>query len=194
MNALDAKKQLILEQELRFADAIARAVFEKPKVSYWMVLLPILFVFFVYRMQQYKQGRRKFKDDFMITRRRALEAAYQALVMNSAPDIESVIRQATLGQALQGPYRDWVSVQTGLYCDLLAAEGKNFDALVRTVYSNRGVFLLMLNRLSTVERAFYSALQGDEAMSRTAGAADIIATIETQSRQLRRQLAEQIFP
>jgi len=49
----------------------------------------------------------------------------------------------------------------------------------------------VLNRLSTVEKNFYAALTPHlEADESTAG---IIATIESRSQQLRRELAEQIF-
>ena len=42
MKGLERKQELILEQELVFANAIGAAVFEKPRISYWMVLIPIL--------------------------------------------------------------------------------------------------------------------------------------------------------
>jgi hypothetical protein len=194
MSALDAKKALILARESRFADAVGAAVFVKPRVSVWMVLLPILFVFFAYRMQQYKQGRRKFASDFMLTRRRALDAACRAVAAGSAVDVENLVRQAALPAELEPAYRDWVSVQAELYRELLIADGRQFEELARSISTSRGAFLLHLNRLSAAEKGFYDALQRSGKVPRTGDAADIIVTIETRSRQLRRELAEQVFP
>ncbi len=75
--------------------------------------------------------------------------------------------------------------------DLLAADGDSFESLVRAAYRNRTDYLLTLNRLNTVEKEFYTALKPH--MGAAEGAADIIATIESQSQRLRRELAEQIF-
>jgi len=47
MKGLERKQELILEQERAFANALGAAVFDKPRISYWMVLLPILFLYFV---------------------------------------------------------------------------------------------------------------------------------------------------
>jgi len=49
-DSIDRKRELILGRELAFANAWSGAVREA-KVSFWMVLLPILFVYFMYRMQ-----------------------------------------------------------------------------------------------------------------------------------------------
>jgi hypothetical protein len=77
------------------------------------------------------------------------------------------------------------------YMDLLSASGDSFESLVRAAYRNRTDYLLILNRLTTMEREFYSALKPH--MGTAEGASDIIATIESQSQKLRRELAEQIF-
>ncbi len=191
MTALARKKDLILQRELVFANAIGEAVLEKPKVNFWMVLIPILFVYFVYRMQTFKSSRVKFDEEFMTTRRRAMDAALDAVEASGRPDIDAVVRNASLAEALKEPYAEWVSALVGYYSDLLAADGDSFEALVRATYRSRTDYLLVLNRLSTVEKNFYAALTPHlEADESTAG---IIATIESRSQQLRRELAEQIF-
>jgi hypothetical protein len=60
--------------------AIGAAVFEKPKVSFWMVLIPLLFLYFIYRMQRYRNGRVKFDEEFMVTRRRVMDLAVESAV------------------------------------------------------------------------------------------------------------------
>jgi hypothetical protein len=191
MKTLAQKKEIILQSELAFANAIGAAVFEKPSVSFWMVLIPILFLHFIYRMQRFKSGRMKFDEEFMTTRRRAMDAALRAVETNGRPDMGEVARNSGLPAPLQEPYMSWVKTLAEYYMDLLSASGDSFESLVRAAYRNRTDYLLILNRLTTMERGFYSALKPH--MGTAEGASDIIATIESQSQKLRRELAEQIF-
>jgi len=191
MKSLERKKELILQRELLFANAIGAAVFEKPKVSFWMVLIPILFLYFVYRMQRFKSGRMKFDQEFMTTRRKALVLAVEALETGVKPNIDRIARVSGITDALEKHYASWLRTLVDYYDDLLAAEGDTFEALVRSAYHNRTNYLLTLNRLNTVEKEFYSALKPQ--LAATEGAPAVIAAIEEHSRRLRRDLAEQIF-
>ena len=191
MKGLERKKELILQRELAFSNAVGAAVFEKPKVSFWMVLVPLLFLYFIYRMQRYKSGRMRFDEEFMTTRRRAMNIAFEAVEAGSRPDIDRIARESGLTEALEKPYASWLKVLVDFYMDLLAANGDSFESLVRSAYRNRTNYLLTLNRLGTVEKEFYAAVKPQ--LAATEGAAAVIATIETQSHQLRRDLAENIF-
>lgn len=191
MNEIARKKELILKRELTFANAIGSMVIEKPRVSFWMVLIPILFLYFIYRMQRYKNGRSKFDEEFMTTRRRAMNLAVEAVETGEKPDIDRIVRQAGLSDTLEQSYASWVRVLVEYYVDLLSAEGDSFESLVRSVYRSRTNYLLILSRLGTVEKEFYQALKPQ--LAATEGAGEIIAAIEKQSQQLRRKLAEQIF-
>jgi len=191
MKGLNQKKEFILARELAFANAVGAAVFEKPKVSFWMVLVPLLFLYFIYRMQRYKSGRMKFDEEFMTTRRRAMNLALEAVETGTRPDIDRIARESGLTEAHEKPYASWLKVLVDFYMDLLAANGDSFDSLVRSAYRNRTNCLLTLNRLSTVEREFYAAVKPQ--LAATEGAAAVIATIETESQRLRRDLAENIF-
>jgi len=185
------KKELILAQEKIFANQISRAVFEKPKVNYWMILLPLLFIYFVYRMQKYKNGRLKFDEDFMITRRRAIDVAVEALTQGVQPDVDLVVQQSTLDGPLVKAYESWVRVLVEYYMDLLSADGASFASLARSAYGSATNYLLFVNRLGMAERSFYGALR--ERLESMEGAASIISTIEQRSQELRRNLAQEIF-
>lgn len=156
-----------------------------------MILLPILFLYFIYRMQQYKHGRTKFDREFMITRQRALEIAVDAVEQDKQADVDSVVRQSSLPDPLREPYKLWVAALTEYYMDLLSATGDTFQSLVRSAYGNSANYLLALNRLGTAERQFYSALKPQ--LTQTEGAVAVISLIEEQSHQLRRELANTIF-
>jgi hypothetical protein len=191
MTTLAQRRGIILQRELAFANAIGATVIDKPKVSFWMVLIPILFVYFIYRAQRFKSDRMKFDEEFMITRRRAMDTAFAAVEANGRADMDTVVRDASLPEELQEPYAAWMNALVDHYTDLLVADGDSFDALVRATYRSRTDYLLALNRLTAAEKDFYKALKPH--LSAAEGAADIIATIEAQSQQLRRELAEQIF-
>jgi hypothetical protein len=192
MTDLNKKKELILERELAFANAISAAVFEKPKVSFWMVLIPFLFLYFLYGMQKYKSGRMKFDADFMVTRRRALDMAAEALDAQRQPDVIGTIRQYGLTDDLEKPYAAWIDVLIDHYSDLLTAEGDNYETLVRKAYHTRINYLESLNHLNLVEKEFYAAIKHN--LVATDSAVDIIATIESESHRLRQDLADQVFP
>jgi hypothetical protein len=191
MKYLDKKKELILARELAFANAVGAAVFEKPRVSFWMVLIPLLFLYFIYRMQKYKNGRMKFDEDFMVTRRRALDLAIEALESDHRINLSQAVHQYGLSDELEKPYAAWMGVLVDHYLDLLAVDGDSYDTLVHKAYHNRTNYLLILNRLNTVEKEFYAAIKPKLASAE--GAADIIATMEKESQRLRRDLAEQVF-
>jgi hypothetical protein len=127
----------------------------------------------------------------MTTRRRAMNLAFEAVEAGTRPDIDRIARESGLTEALEKPYASWLKVLVDFYMDLLAANGDSFESLVRSAYRNRTNYLLTLNRLSTVEKEFYAAVKPQ--LAATEGAAAVIATIETQSQQLRRDLAESIF-
>jgi hypothetical protein len=193
MTPLSRKRELILGRELAFADAVGAAVFEKPKVSFWMVLLPILFVYFIYRMQRFKNGRKQFNEEFMTTRRRAMDVALQAVEEGGKPDVTQMARESGLPEGPAKGYAAWVRALVDHYMDLLKAEGDSFEGLVRSAYRSRTDYLLTLNRLNAVEREFYGALKPHLAQG-AEGVADIISTIQDRSERLRRDLAEVIFP
>ena len=191
MNDQARKRDAILNREAVFANAIGAAVFEKPKVSYWMVLIPILFVYFFYRIQKYKKCRQDFDRQFMTARRQAMELAEAAVASGQNADVAAAARRSGLPDALEAPFAAWLRALTAYYMDLLKADGDTFDALVRSAYPDRTGFLLDLNRLDQVEKDFYTALK--PRLAATEGAAEIIAVIQTRSRELRRQMAHQIF-
>ena len=191
MKGFEQKKEMILQRELMFANAIGAKVFEKPQVHFWMVLIPILFLYFIYRMQRFKSGRMKFDQEFMTTRRKAMDLAVEALETGVKPNIDRIARESGITDALEKPYAAWLRALVEHYDDLLAANGESFEALVRSAYHNRTNYLLTLNRLNTVEKEFYAALKPQ--LAATEGAAAVIEAIEEHSRRLRRDLAEQIF-
>jgi hypothetical protein len=191
MKGLEQKKELILQRELLFANEIGSIVFEKPKVSFWMILIPILFLYFVYRMQKFKNGRLKFNEEFMVSRRRAMEIAFESVKTGSKPNIDQAVREIGLSDALEKPYASWLRVLVDYYTDILSAEGDSLESLTRSAYRGKTEYLLNLNRINSVEKEFYAALK--PRMADAEGADEIIAIIQRESQRLRRDLADSMY-
>ncbi|MFH1134641.1 MAG: NF038143 family protein [Pseudomonadota bacterium] len=184
-------REMILEQELAFANAVGAGLFEKPKVDYWMILIPLLFLYFYYRLRKYKSGRLKFNQEFMSSRKLALDLAVRALETGEKPRDKDIIQWSGVSKALEKPYAAWIKGLVDYYLELLAAPGGTFEDLARSAYRNQTEFLLSLNRLSALERDLYAAIKPN--LTDLEGTGEIIALIEERSRTLRRDLAESIF-
>lgn len=64
----------ISEYEEQRAAKIAEKLIEKPQLSIMMILFPLLFLTFVTQMKRYKARREIFRDEYLFTRKLALEA------------------------------------------------------------------------------------------------------------------------
>ena len=188
---LTQKKEIILGHELTFANKIGATVFEKPKVSIWMVFIPILFLYFIFRMQKFKNDRIKFDEEFMTARRKAMDVALGASAADVMTETSGATQSPELPVPLQKPYFSWIKTLSSHYLDLLSANGDDFESLIREAYCNRDNYLLTLDRLNNAEKEFYTALK--PLMAQVEGTAQIIATIESESRRLRSETAYRIF-
>ena len=192
-NTMAQKRDLILAEERRFASLVSAQVIDKPKLAVWMILIPVFFVFYFWQLSRYSDGRKTFAEKFLITRKRALEQAFQSAAASKGPDIEQVVQVADIPEAIRKDYRRWVAVLVDHYRDLILAHGSSYAALVRSVYKSRTNYLLFLNRLNQVEREFDAALKPHIAET-TENANGIIKLMEESTGSIRRRLAEEIFP
>lgn len=188
---LTQKKEIILRHELAFANKVGASVFDKPKISYWMIFIPILFLYFIYRMQKYKNNRIKFDEEFMTAHRKALDNAFHAAEASSRTEMNKVAWGSELPAPLQKPYASWIKTLSSHYLDLLTADGNDFESLVRAAYHNHDNYLFTLDGLNAAEKEFYTALK--PLMAQVEGTDGIIAVIESQSRLLRSETALRIF-
>ncbi|RPJ14087.1 MAG: hypothetical protein EHM30_10740 [Desulfobacteraceae bacterium] len=166
-------------------------MFEKPKVSIWMIFIPILFLYFIFRMQKFKNDRIKFDEEFMRARRKAMDVALGASAADRISEIGGAAQYPELPAPLQKPYAAWIKTLSSHYLDLLSADGDDFESLIRKAYCNRENYLLTLDRLNNAEKEFYAALK--PLMAQVEGTAKIISTIESESRRLRSETAYRIF-
>ncbi|MCG2755132.1 MAG: NF038143 family protein [Desulfobacteraceae bacterium] len=192
MNLELSKKTLILEDEERFAYVVSESVFEKPQISVWMVLIPIILVFHMYRHQRYVNNRKSFAENYLIDRRQALEEAYSSFTDNRKPDFAELIKLSDVPNGAAKKYNAWLEMIASHYQNLFHAEGDSYDALIRSSYKNRANYLRFLNKLNDVERQFNAALK--PCLEKTAESVDEIVTqMEKCSEALRKDQAIRIF-
>jgi hypothetical protein len=194
LDSLNTRKKWIMDQERRFARDLAREVIYLPGVSMGMILIPIILVYHMYRHNNAVKGRRDFVDHYLLSRSRSLEEACSALAERRLPDIDGVVAKAVdLPASARSAYKEWITVLTRHYVDLLQGAGDDYQALVQRVYRNRTNYLLFLNQMNQLEKSLNSALI-DQLAETTANVSETIARIEAASAQLRRLQAEALFP
>ena len=193
MVSLNDKKELILARERKFAAQLGRLVLSKPKLHTWMILIPFLFVFFIQDLMKYKNGRRAFTDNYLLSHEKALKEAEDILAQGRKPDTEAIARQADLKGKAQEKYAEFLTLLVEHYISLLQARGDSYESLVRSAYGNsRTNFLLYTNLLSQAEKKLNQALTKQLSKDQE-GVNDTIQKMEVGSNQLRRDEAEQIF-
>lgn len=159
MNSIDRKKKEILAHERRFAFKLGEHVLEKPKMNIWMILIPIIIVYHMFRFQKYVDGKNKFAQNYLKTREQALESAGSAVAEGKAKDVNSITAQIPLPAGARGPYSHLLSVLADHYVALLQADGETIDALLRRAYRSRTDYLLFFNQLSQAEKSLNAALR-----------------------------------
>jgi hypothetical protein len=143
----DRKRALILDHETAFAHALASRVIDRPEISVWMVLLPLLLVYFFQRRKIFKTASAAFAEHYLKPRRRALE-----IVAGS----ESLDEQSE-ATPLQQADAALIDVLAGHYRRLLAARGDDYKALVLASYRNASEYRDYLDRLEKTHDAIDAA-------------------------------------
>ena len=160
MLTIEAKKDLILEYEERFAYELGLVIIPKPKLSAWMILIPIILIFHVYRYKKYVEGRRAFAANHMISRRRAADETMEAIRQNRPVNLDALSAKAKLpSKEAHRDYRQWITVLMAYYQDLLTAQADDFNTLIKLAYRSRANYLLTLNQLNVVERKLNATLK-----------------------------------
>jgi hypothetical protein len=199
LTTLETNYRLILDHEQRFARALAVRVVDKPQLSVWMVLIPIIFLHFMHRMQTFKAGIEACSREFLYTKKRALDLAFDIVRKDSqnrpaaaAPPEEGEEAGLDKTREVRGNQLKEIRLLAEHYLKLFKAGGDTYEALVKNAYRNRDLYSGFLNKLEQAEkevnRAALHALSGPENLS------EIASKIETGAKILREEEARAIFP
>jgi hypothetical protein len=198
LTTLEANYRLILDREERFARAVAVRVVEKPQLSVWMLLIPIIFLHFMHRMQTFKAGVETCSREFLYTRKRALDLAFDA-VQRGLPSVPAAAIPAEEGDGqasgkvagIRAGQLAEIRIFAEHYLRLFRTEGDTYEALVKSAYGSPAVYARFLGELEQAEkevnRAALHALGSEQHL------ADITSKIESAAKTLRREEAQAIF-
>lgn len=193
MTSIEEKKKQILANETKLANRIAREVLQKPELSLWMILIPIIFVYYFYSFNRYTTAKKEFVRHFLLSRQKILEEACSMAIDKREPDYPAMAKKENIPDGALDGYQEWAKVLLEHYTKLMDADGQDFKSLVKNRYENRGRYLLILDQLSKVEIRFYEALRKSIADS-AGGSIEVIKTMEKCLPFLRRLEADEIFP
>jgi hypothetical protein len=189
---LETKKNLILEHETSMARKLAERVIQKPALSVWMILVPVIFVYYFWRFQKFAQGRRQFVEQWMSQRSACIEEAFRIAGGENPTPVDQMVPSESLPPAAVDPYARWVKCLTRHFTELMRTEGNSLKKMVRTAYRRRENYLMYLHQLNESEKALNQALLPD-LDKKNHGVQETITLIEKSCRRLRRKDAENLF-
>ena len=181
------KRALIVAYEAGFARALAARVVEKPVVSWWMIILPLLLVHYVYRLLAFRKGCAAFAAHYLKPRHQALALALGPpgdVVADCADDVSTagVLRQLEARQ---------VAILAGHFRRLLAAEGNDYRSLVLAGYADASAYDDYLDDIEAVhdeiDRAILAASEQSDVIT------DMVTRFRTIHRNLYREEARNLF-
>ncbi len=190
---LDFNRDLILAHERRFAGYVAGEVVDKPVLAMWMILIPVFFVFYFYQLKRYKSGLKDFSENFLLTRKRTLDAVWEGATSETSADLERVVELSDIPSDALDHYRVWVELLADHYFLLIRARGGSYDELVKAAYKKKSNYRQRLENLNQVEADLNTALApllpGDEETIET-----VINSMQESVKRLRRSMVDEVFP
>jgi hypothetical protein len=192
MAELKDKSVLILEQEEQFSITLAAQVMDKPRLSLWMILIPIFFIYYFNDLNKYKNGCRQFVEHYIIDKKRAMNEAVEVVTSGREIDIPALADLSNMSSKAREKQAQVLAVLVEHYIILLNARGEDYPSLIRNAYGTLTDYLLFLNHLNQAEKEVNKALTPDLRKSHE-GINDIVSRMEDVSARLRRETAESIF-
>lgn len=191
MENLDKNYQIILKHEELFVNKIALHVIEKPKLIFWMILIPVIFVYYFFELQKFSRGKKGFVENYMISLKRALDEAKTSITNGTDVDTGKFRDVKDLTQNGQQEYKNLLKTLSDYYFILLKGEGDDFPSLVRSCFQGKKRYLGLLTQLNSSWKKLNRALVRDSAGMN--GHDSLINKIEIFSKQYRNTEADEIF-
>lgn len=156
---LEQKKQILFDHEVKMARQLALMVLEKPEPPFWASFIPMVFVFYAQKVKQYSSGLDEFVDNYLSSRRDAIEAATVATTTDSVVDCAKLLEKAgDMPPPARPLYLKWITLLTNHYLVLLNSQGECHETLMRNGYQHKTNYLSLCDCLIEAERAFNLAL------------------------------------
>ncbi len=197
---LKKKFDLIYNYERFIGNSVALRVIKSKPIGVWEFLIPIVFILHFMRN---KQSRELFIQNYMFTKRHALDAAFKMLKKGLSREdvltgIEEKTRALLTAPETQGIYSESIRLQQkdeiellfDHYCKLLGAEGDDYDALARNAYGSRQNYFIFHAQLKSAE------IKVSDAARQTLGSKadlDALLRIESATEEIRQSRMEKMF-
>ena len=194
---LQKRVDIVRNYENHFAHELATTVIQKPKLTVWMFLVPILFIYHANQIKRFKENLANFQQGFTKTKLHALEQCNEELAQGRKKQEQDLDLFADSG--LDGPnikelrrkQLEEIQLLMGHYRSLLSRSGPDYASLVRSAYKSRHDFQIFLRRLNEAEiavnKAALRAFHNDDESRR------VVSEIEKNSALLRQEEARKIF-
>jgi hypothetical protein len=160
--SLKKKYDFIYNYERTVGHAVALRVIESKPIGVWEFLIPVVFILHFMRN---KQSREAFIQNYLFTKRHALDAGFKMLKKGfSREDVKAGFEEKTrtllTAHKTQKIYSDTIRQQQIKEVDLLIehygrllnAEGGGYDDLTRNAYGNRQNYLIFHEQLKSIEK------------------------------------------
>jgi len=160
------KKRIIWQYELKLAKRAAKELFkeQKPTKGWNLLVFPLYLVQYL----RYKSTLRSVCNNFLFTKKLALEAAVQVIGGQTEATQMRIIETRTrmLLQGRTRPYytqairrKQLIEIELLIrhYVALLKSSATSYGAMIRDVYPDRNSYTSFLKRLQQVEREVLAA-------------------------------------
>lgn len=202
LSSIDAKFRLILSQEEAFAKAVAMRILDRPTISAWMILIPILFIHYISRYNKFKAGIEAFAREFIYTKRLALDAALDS-IKSGAQKPDAIQRAynsynkmgiADKAAGVRQKQMKEIELLFDHYERLLKTEGAerdSYESLLKRAYVTGFSYMQFLSQIQKAEKEVSRAVMQSFANKEADKEADkddyseIISRIETAVETLR---------
>ncbi|WP_045210944.1 NF038143 family protein [Desulfonatronovibrio magnus] len=151
-------QQIILDYERKFASELAVKVVEKPALTIWRIIMPLLLIYHAVKLKEYKQDISIFTQGVMKSKLLALGSAYNELRSNLPS--HDYLHSLEVGEDSTTPnmklfitrQKAEVELIKSHYKKLLKSSGTDYESLLRNVYKNRGQYRNYLLKLEKTEQ------------------------------------------
>jgi hypothetical protein len=195
---LEARREMIWNQEQLVAYEVAKVVIPKPKVTVWMIMLPLLFLFFLHDLKKFKTGITDFAQGFLKNKKTALDLTFNAT--REGIPVEAKLAQFA-AEAWPAPadqnelhekQRREIACLMNHYQRLLTGSGKSYAALIKNVYPSAPKYQIFLDTLFELESGVLKAVL--QSTPTDGNAHEIAKLMQTATRQMRQRERDRIFP
>lgn len=193
----EERHALLWQREQVVGYALAKELVTKPQVTVWMIMLPLLFLFFIQDLKKYKAGIRGFADGFLKNKKIALDLALKAIQEDASLD-RTLADFASESRPEDPVYADLLDIQmreiaclANHYQRLMQGSGRSYEALVQQTYGSAAKYHQFLDKLFSLEDAVLQAafdIQPPEGEAQT-----LAGQMQIAARRIRREAAEKMF-